>query len=236
MTTTTSASASQALIDAPVFPHHADGIPPGTVETAGYVLRFAWTRADLQAVQALRYRVFNGERRRPPELAPPAGVRLDDDPRDAWFHHLMICTRAGDVVGTYRMQTTVMAATRFGFYSAAFFELGGIPAAVLDGAVEVGRAAVDPDHRSGRVLRLLWRGLARYLQWNDKRFLFGCCSIPGTSERTATDAWRALHARRALHDRFAVRPRPEHRALADDGRTSAAHPRSTTRSGRPTSW
>jgi len=131
----------------------------------------------------------------------------------------MICHRdSGEVVGTYRLQTAVMAATRHGFYSASLFELGAIPGAILGGAVEVGRACVAPAHRSGRVLRLLWRGLARYLQWNDKRFLFGCCSLPGTGTDVAREAWRVLHARRALHDRVLVRPRPETRALPDDGR------------------
>ena len=42
--------------EADVFPHHVDGIPPGTVETGKYVLRFAWSRHDLHAVQALRSR------------------------------------------------------------------------------------------------------------------------------------------------------------------------------------
>jgi putative hemolysin len=47
-----------------------------------------------------------------------------------------------------------MAATRFGFYSATLFEIGAIPAAVLGEAVETGRSCVDPQHRSGTVLRL----------------------------------------------------------------------------------
>jgi putative hemolysin len=201
--------------DIPVFPHHTDAIPPGVVEAGAYDLRFAWTRTDLHAVQSLRFRVFNGELG---EGATSAAGR-DEDDRDPWFHHLMICHReSGEVVGTYRLQTAVMAATRHGFYSASLFELGAIPGAILDRAVEVGRACVDPAHRSGRVLRLLWRGLARYLQWNDKRFLFGCCSLAGTDTETAREAWRVLHARQALHDRVIVRPRAEARALPDDGR------------------
>jgi putative hemolysin len=68
------------------------------------------------------------------------------------------------------------------------------------------------------VLHLLWRGLARYLTWNSKRLLFGCCSVDGVDDQTALETWRALHARQALHDRILVRPRPAVRALADDGR------------------
>jgi putative hemolysin len=204
--------------DVPVFPHHTDAIPPGIVEAGAYELRFAWTRADLHAVQALRFRVFHEELGEGAPAAAESG--RDEDARDPWFHHLMICHRdTGDVVGTYRLQTAVMAATRHGFYSASLFELGAIPGAILDRAVEVGRACVAPAHRSGRVLRLLWRGLARYLQWNDKRFLFGCCSLAGTDTDTAREAWRVLHARQALHDRVIVWPRAETRALPDDGRS-----------------
>ena len=203
--------------DTPVFPHHADAIPPGTIDAGSYQLRFAWNRQDLHAVQALRYRVFNLELGEGLTGCTESG--RDEDERDPWFHHLMICHReSGAVVGTYRLQTAVMAATRFGFYSATLFELGAIPARILDGAVEIGRACVDPAHRSGRVLRLLWKGLARYLQWNSKRFLFGCCSLNGTAPAIASDAWRLLHARAAMHPEILVKPRPTVSALADDGR------------------
>jgi putative hemolysin len=208
---------SASAIDAEVFPHHGDGIPPGVVEAGSYDLRYAWTRADLHAVQALRHRVFAEEFG---HVTPTTGPEpRDDDARDPWFHHLMIVHReSGTVVGTYRLQTAVMAATRFGFYSATLFELGAIPAGVLQEAVEIGRAAVDAGHRSGRVLHLLWRGLARYLSWNSKRFLFGCCSISGLDEQQASATWRTIHARDALHEWLLVRPRPAARALADDGR------------------
>ena len=207
-----------AYRDVPVFPHHSDAIPPGVVPAGAYDLQFAWTRADLHAVQALRFRVFHEELGEGARSAEVTG--RDEDQHDPWFHHLMIIHRAsGQVVGTYRLQTAVMAATRYGFYSATLFELGAIPGVILDKSIEVGRACVASGHRSGRVLRLLWRGLARYLHWNGKRFLFGCCSLPGTHVDVARDAWRILHSRGALHDRVLVRPRAAHSALPDDGRT-----------------
>jgi putative hemolysin len=219
-------------LDHSVFPHHTDAIPPGVVDAGAYRLQFAWTRADLLAVQTLRYRVFNQELGEGPASAEERG--RDDDGRDPWFHHLMISHRdSGAVVGTYRLQTAVMAASRFGFYSGSLFELGAIPGSILANAVEAGRACVEPAHRSGRVLRLLWRGLARYLRWNDKRFLFGCCSLPGTDRRVAEESWRILHSRSAMHSHVIVRPHPVHRALGDDGRalpvaTADAHGSSLT--------
>ncbi len=204
-------------LDAEVFPHHADSIPPGVIQAGSYELRFAWTRADLHDVQALRYRVFREALGHAGDVASP--LARDEDERDPWFHHLMIVHReSGDVVGTYRLQTVVMAATRYGFYSAEFFELGGIPAAILSDAVEIGRACVAPAHRNGRVLHLLWRGLARFLQWNGKRHLFGCCSVPGLDPHVAREMWGAFHSRGAMHDEIHVRPRPFARAIPDDGR------------------
>lgn len=205
-------------LDHEVFPHHAEAIPPGVVEAGAYAARFAWTRADLHEVQALRYRVFRETLDHAGDMA--CSMARDEDVRDPWFHHLMIVSRdTGETVGTYRLQTVVMAATRHGFYSAEFFELGGMPSPVLSDAVEIGRASVAPSHRNGRVLHLLWRGLARYLQWNSKRFLFGCCSVPGLDEPLAQNTWASLHERRALHEHIHVRPRPHTRALPDDGRT-----------------
>ncbi len=211
------------LADADVYPHHADAIPPGTIEAGSYQLRFAWTRADLHAVQALRYTVF-GDHVAPCDAATsPDGPKLEQDERDPWFHHVMIIHRdSGAVVGTYRLQTAVMAASRFGFYSATLFELGAMPGAILGDAVELGRACVAPAHRSGRVLRLLWKGIARYLTWNSKRYLFGCCSLDGVQEATAQACWRALHAREALHQGVCVRTRRHARALPDDGRNRPA--------------
>ena len=205
-------------VDTEVFPHFPDGIPPGVVEAGRYRLRFAWTRADLHAAQTLRYRVFAEELGE--GLADAHERGLDADERDPSFHHLLIEEAAsGAIVGTYRLQTALMAATRHGFYGATLFELATLPPRVLESAVEIGRACVDPAHRSGRVIHLLWRGLARYLQWNGKRFLFGCCSLPGTDSAVAREAWRTVHARRALHETLFVRPRPHTRALPDDGRT-----------------
>jgi putative hemolysin len=205
-------------VDTEVFPHFAEGLPPGVIEAGRYRLRFAWTRADLHAVQRLRFAVFNEELGE--GLASAHETGRDEDERDPTFHHLLIEAHdSGEVVGTYRLQTALMAATRHGFYGATLFELATLPPRVLVDAVEIGRACVAPAHRTGRVLRLLWRGLARYLQWNGKRFLFGCCSLPGTDTTIARDTWRLLHDRDALHRDVFVRPRAETRALPDDGRT-----------------
>lgn len=158
------------------YPRHARGVPEGVHRSGRYAVRFAANEDDLRAAQRLRFEVFNLELRE--GLMDSYKTGLDKDDYDADCHHLLVIDEsAGKVVGTYRLMTSQLAA-REQLYTASEFDLGGIPELVLGNGAEVGRACVDKEHRNGRVLQLLWRGIARYLAWNDKRYVFGCCSVP----------------------------------------------------------
>ncbi len=119
------------------------------------------------------------------------------------------------------MQTSAMARAHLGFYSGSEFDLSALPPAILDHAVELGRACIAAEHRHTQVLMLLWRAIAQYLTFNDKRFLFGCCSV---STQDAAIGWRIhdqLRARGAVDERYPIAPRadyalPERSAAAID--------------------
>ena len=49
-------------------------------------------------------------------------------------------------------------------------------------SIEIGRGCIHPDHRNGRVLFMLWKGLAASLIYMDKTTLFGCCSLFSKSQ------------------------------------------------------
>jgi len=158
------------------YPGFAELLPDGEIRAGRYAVRFARSVEDLDQIERLRFEVFNLELGEGLDSAFATG--RDHDELDVHFHHLLIaCVATGDVVGTYRLQTAEMAARRQGFYSAGEFDLSGLPPEFVAGAVEVGRACVARDHRNGRVLNLLWRGLAQYMVQNHKRHLFGCCSL-----------------------------------------------------------
>ncbi|NNF26276.1 MAG: GNAT family N-acetyltransferase [Gemmatimonadetes bacterium] len=158
------------------YPVAEDILPSEALRSGRYVLSFARSLDELRAVQRLRFEVFNLELGEGLESSFASG--LDEDDLDHSLHHLMIRdTGTGEVIGTYRMQTAAMAAANDGFYSAREFDLSGFPLPTLDAAVEVGRACIAREHRSRRVLHLLWRGLAQYLTWTGKHYLFGCCSL-----------------------------------------------------------
>lgn len=161
-------------LDTP-YPASPEQLPEGVVQAGRYTVRFARSVEDLDAIQRLRFEIFNLELGEGLESAFASG--RDHDELDPFFHHLLIATSdTGETVGTYRLQTAEMAG-RHGFYSAAEFDLNTLPADFVAGAVEAGRACVARGHRNGRVLNLLWRGLALYLIHNRKRHLFGCCSL-----------------------------------------------------------
>src|SRR3546814_15655537 len=65
--------------------------------------------------------------------------------------------------------TTLFRSTEFGVH-----ELDSI----APQTVEMGRACVALEHRSGSVLALMWAGILRYLDLSGYRYLMGATSVP----------------------------------------------------------
>ena len=145
-------------------------------ERGDYVVRFARDAADRKSAQALRYEVFSREMGARVEGAEQG---LDLDPLDDIADHLLVLERAtGVCVGSYRLLTRDALGRDSDFYTQRIFNLSQLPTEVLDQGVELGRACVDLRHRTRGVLQLLLRGIGEYLVRTEKRFLFGCGSVP----------------------------------------------------------
>ncbi len=197
---------TRAFLTAPSAPRHP---PPHRASSGRYEVRFAHTDEELDQILRLRFRVFNLELHEGLEESAISG--RDEDEFDRRFHHLLIAERTtGEVVGTYRMQTAEMAAG-YGYYSAALFGVESLPESVLASAVEIGRACVARPHRNGRVLHLLWRGLASYLTWSRKTMLFGCCSLTTQDESLGARTHDHLVQAGRVHPQYRVDPREGHR-------------------------
>jgi len=148
-------------------------------------IRLANTAVEVDASQALRYRIFYeemGARASPRVLK----TERDFDPYDEFCDHLMVIDRERGtpanpcVVGTYRLLRGDVAEEYAGFYSENEFELG--PLVNRCGPVlELGRSCIDSDYRSRGTMQLLWRGIADYVFKHSIRYMFGCASIPGTN-------------------------------------------------------
>lgn len=171
--------------------------------TNRYKLQFATTEAALRAAQSLRYRVFNME----------LGEGLDDshqqcldvDKYDLQCDHLIVVDQKADqVIGTYRLQTYEKAIQKHGLYTADEFDISAVPKKILQKSVEVGRACIQKEHRNGRVLYLLWRGIAKYMEMTKLRYLIGCCSIQSTEPSEGWVVWDYLRENDHIHSSLVV--------------------------------
>ena len=158
---------------------------------------------ELQAIQKLRFEVFNLELGEGLDESYETGI--DHDRFDPVCHHLMVTDRdTTEVVGTYRMQTGEMADRYEGFYSADEFELASLPPELLADSIEIGRACVARESRNRQVLFLLWKGLAAYLSHNRKRYLFGCCSLTSQDPAEGKRVLEYLRAEGQVHPDYHV--------------------------------
>jgi putative hemolysin len=190
------------------YPRQEASVPPGVHRAGRYEARFARSAEDLRKVQRLRFEVFNLELSE--GLADSYRTGLDQDPFDVRCHHLMVMDReSGVVVGTYRLMTAELGA-RDELYTSTEFDLSSLPEHVLRHGAEVGRACVAEAHRNGRVLQLLWRGIARYLDWNDKRYVFGCCSVPTLDPQQIAGVSSKLLRDGVIHARFRAAVRQDY--------------------------
>jgi putative hemolysin len=146
-------------------------------------VRLAESESDIDAAQALRYRIFY-ERLGAQPLPEMARRRRDVDRFDDGCDHLLVLdhsrgTSAEAAVGTYRLIRRNMAAQLGGFYSAGEFDIS--PLVLYPGEIlELGRSCVDPAYRQRPAMQLLWSGIAAYVFHYNIGLMFGCASLPGT--------------------------------------------------------
>jgi L-ornithine Nalpha-acyltransferase len=158
-------------------------VPEFDIVSGPLQVRLAGSAADIDAVQALRYRIFYETMGAQP-LPEMRRMRRDSDPFDEICDHLMVLDHARGigadaVVGTYRLIRREAARRCGRFYSAAEYDitrLATYPGPVL----ELGRSCVDPAYRARAVMPLLWSGIAAYVFHYEIALMFGCASLPGT--------------------------------------------------------
>ncbi len=162
----------------------------------GLEVRLAKSTTEIDAAQALRYRVFYEEMGAHP-TPRAASERRDRDSFDSHCDHLLIIDHergdGGDaVIATYRLLRRSQAARHGGFYSATEFDIS--PLLAHRGEVlELGRSCVDAAYRTGATMQLMWRGIADYVLRHEITLLFGCASLPGTDIAKLGPALAYLH-------------------------------------------
>ncbi|MDQ0455297.1 GNAT family N-acetyltransferase [Rhizobium paknamense] len=178
-------------------------------------VRLARNDREIEAAQALRYRVFVEEMnaRLPPEAML---ARRDFDAYDDFCDHLLVLDNALDgdvedqVVGTYRLLRQEVAMRHGGFYSAGEFDIEPLLARHPDKQfMELGRSCVLPNYRTKRTVELLWQGNWAYALKYKMGAMFGCASFPGTQPEEHALALSFLAQTVGAHGEWAVSARPE---------------------------
>ncbi len=190
--------------------HVAPGMAARSSDSSGLEVRLAMSADEIDAAQALRYRVFHQELGAVP-TGQVAGRDIDDF--DAVCDHLVIIDHdagpGGSVVGTYRLLRRSVAERHGGFYSAAEFDIGPLlnhPGELL----ELGRSCVDASYRDRATMQLLWRGISAYILQHNISLMFGCASLPGTDIDALAPTLTYLHQQHLAPPALRARALPHH--------------------------
>jgi putative hemolysin len=181
---------------------------------------------DIEAAQRLRHDVFTTE----PGFTLDVDVEGDAGPdgRDAdrfdgFCDHLLVRDdRTGELVGCYRMLPPPAAIAAGGLYTATEFDISALDP-LRPSLVEMGRAVVRREHRSGAVVLLMWAGILAYLDRSGYDYVTGCVSVPVTDPAGVSAPGSALRGvrdfvtrRHAAPADYTVRP---YRPVTVDGRS-----------------
>ena len=163
----------------------------GTIE-----IRLAESPEEVDAAQALRYRIFYEEMHARPDAATLASGRDIDRYDDVCDHLLVVDHALGTgperIVGTYRLIRKPAADLCGGFYTAGEYDIG--PLLALEGnLLELGRSCVDIRYRTRPTMQLLWRGIASYVFKHSIVLMFGCASLHGIDPKVHAHALSYLH-------------------------------------------
>lgn len=184
----------------------------GELRSGPLGVRIATSAAEIDAAQALRYRVFYEEMGAHPD-AETAASRRDRDHFDAVADHLLVLDHnlgegVENVVGTYRLIRSEAAARVGGFYSASEYDLAPL---IENGGnlLELGRSCVALEYRNRAAMQLLWSGIAAYVSVHNIDLMFGCASLHGTDLDALAQQLSYLHANHLAPEPLRPRALPE---------------------------
>ena len=126
----------------------------------------------LKSAQKLRFNSFFGNQFRK--------KKFDQDIYDRFSEHLVVLDNSKfrkKVIGTYRLLTQEMMPSCYDFYTSSEFDISKLKKKSIN-ILEVGRSCVDESYRDGRIIKLLWRGLAREIMLRNSELVMGCASFP----------------------------------------------------------
>lgn len=143
----------------------------------GYTIKTVSDSKELWEVLKLRFDIFT----------ETYGVKMkfseiDFDKLDLLGDHIVLIDQSNNkIIGTYRL---ICSSFSNEFYSDSEFEIEGFKNSP-GVKVELGRACIHEDYRTGASISLIWRGLAKYVLLTEANYLFGCTSVRTTCPQIA---------------------------------------------------
>ena len=141
----------------------------------------------LRKVKELRYNSFFGKETNK--------ISSDSDEFDNFCEHLVVVDKSISddfVVGTYRLLHKPKKSNGKGFYSESEFNINNLLNKNFS-MLEAGRSCVHEKYRDGRIIKLLWRGLATYIVNKKVELIFGCASFPSSKSKSFEKQLSYLH-------------------------------------------
>jgi len=168
------------------------------LERGNFIIKTIENARELEQVLKLRFEVFYQEL-----LDRTAIIAKDIDEFDFICDHLVIFDREKQkYAGTYRLNLSSFSKR---FYSAQEFNITDI--LNLPGIkLELGRACVDREYRTGVIISLLWRGLVEYIKLSGTKYLFGCSSVKTMDKKEVALLYLYLMKYFKAPDGFMVEP------------------------------
>ncbi len=171
------------------------------VETDSFLVETVTDAESFKEIVRLRYDIFLRE-------FAGRGDRFNFFPYDIDLHdfacdHLVVKDKStGSIVATYRLLFQAEGEKK-NFYSEGEFDLSAFHQ-VKGNKLELGRACVHRDYRSGAVISLLWKGLCQYASKSDTRYMFGCSSLARKEFEALPFVFEQLEKRNAIISDYQV--------------------------------
>ena len=169
------------------------------LKTGNLEVRLAENNLEIDAAQALRYKIFFEEMSAIPNKNQRK-LKRDVDIYDAYFDHILVIDHDikskfhNKVVGTYRLNRGVTKSRKNFFYTAGEFNIDRL-LNFSGNLLELGRSCVSKKHRNGKTMQLLWNFIALYVIKYNIKIMFGCASFPGTDPLVHMSALKYLQNR-----------------------------------------
>lgn len=145
-----------------------------------YEVAFARSKSEIEASQALRYKVLfqEGNGNITDEMME---LKREVDKWDEYAYHVIVTDKRSDtVVGSVRLVSTQKLPEGMNAYTEQYFDLSKLKTA-YDNPLELSRACVSAGKRDGVVLLLMWKFSMEFINQSGFDVMFGCASFTSTN-------------------------------------------------------